>query len=70
MSDRDREQSRATFTEDAKRYHRARPAYPEALFEDLAATAALPPAPRVLEIGCGTGQATVPMATRGYRATG
>jgi cyclopropane fatty-acyl-phospholipid synthase-like methyltransferase len=58
---------RATFDEDAERYDRARPGYPAELFDDLAAFAALRPGDRVLEIGPGTGQATVPLAERGYR---
>jgi SAM-dependent methyltransferase len=46
---------------------RPRPAaYPEALFDDLASLCALGRGSRVLEIGCGTGQATVPLARRGY----
>lgn len=57
---------RQTFNEDAGRYDRARPRYPVQLFDDLAAAGAGPGA-RVLEIGCGTGQATVPLAERGYR---
>ncbi|HZC29448.1 MAG TPA: class I SAM-dependent methyltransferase, partial [Gaiellaceae bacterium] len=58
---------RATFDEDAERYDRARPGYPAELFDDLAALAGLRPGDRVLEIGPGTGQATVPLARRGYR---
>lgn len=57
---------RRTFTEDAERYDRARPRYPAQMFDDLAA-AAVPPRARVLEIGCGTGQATMALAERGYR---
>jgi SAM-dependent methyltransferase len=47
-------------------YDRARPTYPEELFDDLAALAGLRPGARLLEIGCGTGQATLPLARRGY----
>lgn len=56
---------RAIFDEDAARYDRARPGYPPTLFDGLAALAGLGPGCRVLEIGCGTGQATVPLAERG-----
>jgi SAM-dependent methyltransferase len=60
---------RETFNEDAERYDRARPRYPARMFDDLAAAFDDVGAPgaRVLEIGCGTGQATVPLAERGYR---
>jgi SAM-dependent methyltransferase len=56
---------RTTFDGDAERYDRARPGYPAALYDDLAALAGIGPGCRVLEIGCGTGQATVPLAERG-----
>jgi SAM-dependent methyltransferase len=58
---------RATFDEDAERYDRARPGYPAALFDDLQALTGLRAGDRVLEIGPGTGQATLPLARRGYR---
>ena len=61
----DGRQLRAIFDEDAERYDRARPGYPPALFDDLAALAGVGAGCRVLEIGCGTGQATVPLAARG-----
>jgi SAM-dependent methyltransferase len=61
-----REDLRTTFDTQAERYARARPGYPASLFDDLAALANLRAGARVLEIGCGTGQATVPLAERGY----
>jgi SAM-dependent methyltransferase len=48
-------------------FDRARPGYPAELFDDLAALTGLERGDRVLEIGPGTGQATVPLARRGYR---
>lgn len=54
---------RATFDESPELYDRTRPICPPALFDDLVAN--LPTGARVLEIGCGTGQATVPLAERG-----
>lgn len=56
---------RAIFDEDAELYDRARPGYPDALFDDLFVLAGIGAGSRVLEIGCGTGQATVPFAGRG-----
>ena len=58
---------RATFEQVAELYDRARPSYPAEVFDDLAALAQLRPGSRIVEIGCGTGQATVPLAQRGYR---
>lgn len=56
---------RLTFDEVAELYDRARPGYPPEVFDDLAELAGIGPSRRVLEIGCGTGQATVPLAERG-----
>lgn len=50
-------------------YHRYRPRYPEALFDDLAGQAGLSAGSRVVEIGAGTGLATGPLARRGYDVT-
>jgi len=48
-------------------YDRYRPHYPDQLFDDLAELARLEPLSQVLEIGCGTGQATHSLLERGYR---
>ena len=58
---------RSTFDQAAELYDRARPGYPAALFDDLAALTGIGPGSRVLEIGPGTGQATRPLAERGCR---
>jgi SAM-dependent methyltransferase len=65
MTDTDREMLRTTFGQDAELYDQCRPSYPPPLFTDLAALAGLGPRARVLEIGCGTGQATLPLAQLG-----
>jgi SAM-dependent methyltransferase len=57
---------RETFDEAPGLYDRVRPGYPEELFDDLERLAGLRPGSRVLELGCGTGQATVSLARRGY----
>jgi SAM-dependent methyltransferase len=67
MTQKDRERRRRVFDEAAELYDRARPGYPSALFDDLAGLAGIGPGSRVLEIGPGTGQATVPLAERGCR---
>ncbi|MGD6746913.1 class I SAM-dependent methyltransferase [Streptomyces sp. BH106] len=70
MTDTDRERLRDTFNQDAELYDRARPGYPPRMFDDLAELAGAGPGCRVLEIGCGTGKATVPLAERGCRVVG
>ena len=57
---------RASYDPIAQQYDRARPDYPAALFDDIVAYANLGDEARLLEIGCGTGQATLPLAERGY----
>jgi SAM-dependent methyltransferase len=56
---------RVTFDEVPELYDRARPSYPDELFDDMVALAGLSRGSRVLEVGCGTGQATIPLAERG-----
>jgi SAM-dependent methyltransferase len=63
----DRERLRSMFDQAAELYDRARPGYPPAMFDDLAELAGIGPGSRVLEIGPGTGQATLPLAERGYQ---
>jgi SAM-dependent methyltransferase len=56
---------RAGFDGLAQLYDRSRPTYPDALFADLVASTGIGPGKRVLEIGCGTGQASVSLARTG-----
>ncbi len=64
-TDADRER-RASFDAIPELYDRARPTYPEAVFDDLEESARLSVGSRVLEIGPGPGKATQPLAERGY----
>lgn len=65
----DRESLRRTFDGVAAHYHGARPDYPAALFDDLLAVTRLPAGDALLEVGCATGKATLPLARRGFRIT-
>jgi SAM-dependent methyltransferase len=58
---------RATFNRAAGDYDAIRPKYPQQLVDDLLALSEMPPGGRALEIGCGTGQATLPFAKRNYQ---
>ena len=57
-------EARETFEDVAELYGEVRQGYPAALFDDLVAMGALGPASRVLEVGCGAGQATGDLARR------
>lgn len=57
-----------TFDEAAELYDAVRPTYPDAVGEAMAAV--MPRSGRVLEIGSGTGQATVLLANHGYHVLG
>jgi SAM-dependent methyltransferase len=57
---------RATFDDAAELYERSRLVAPAEAFDDLVSLARLAPGARILEIGCGTGQATLPLAERGF----
>jgi SAM-dependent methyltransferase len=65
----DREQLRTTFNSAAALYHQARPEYPAELFGELVRLAGLRPGDRLLEVGCATGKATIPLARRGFEIT-
>jgi SAM-dependent methyltransferase len=69
MPDEDRERLRETFNRAAGSYDRARPDYPRELFDELIAFAGVVPGDHLLEVGCGTGKATLPLARRGFRIT-
>ncbi len=60
---------RAGFDQAAEAYQRTRPVLPPRLFGDLTRIAGLGRGDRVAEIGCGAGQATVPLAGRGLAVT-
>jgi len=60
---------RTTFDHAAERYLSARPAYPSALYDDLVTLAGLHAPADLLEVGCGPGNATLPLARQGHRIT-
>lgn len=57
------------FNEDPELYDRVRPSYPDALFADLVAIGGIDERSSVLEVGCGTGQATGSLARLGCAVT-
>lgn len=58
----DRERLRITFDEEAPLYDRARPDYPDRMFDDLVSLSGIPPDGRVLEMAGG-----VPFPTANQR---
>ncbi|HUZ26484.1 MAG TPA: methyltransferase domain-containing protein [Streptosporangiaceae bacterium] len=69
MDTSEREQLRATFDRAAGLYQEARPEYPARLYDELVAAAGIGPDDRLLEVGCATGKATLPLARRGLAIT-
>jgi ubiquinone/menaquinone biosynthesis C-methylase UbiE len=57
------------FNQVAESYDRHRPAYPDQLIDQACLSARLALGDRVLEVGCGTGQLTQSLLTRGLRVT-
>lgn len=66
---KNREARRITFDEVADLYATARRPYPDEVVDDLMQLAGLARGSEVVEIGCGTGQATLPLAARGLGIT-
>jgi SAM-dependent methyltransferase len=60
-------EQRLVFGEVAEQYDRVRPGYPESLVDEVVASLSLQRGDAVLEVGCGTGKATVSFAARGLR---
>lgn len=58
-----------SFESGAEAYDEFRPGYPDALFDDVLTYARMRSAKSVLEIGSGTGKATIPLARRGLDVT-
>ena len=60
---------RLTFNEDALNYDRLRPSYADELFDDIIRFSNLNSSKSALEIGSGTGQATLPFLRSGSKVT-
>ena len=60
---------RLRFDEAAAHYQDARPGYPQQLYTDLITLTGLPPPAALLEVGCGPGKATTPLARMGFSIT-
>lgn len=65
-STKDLEQRKVWYSPVVEAYDRARPRYPEALIQRVIEVAQLSPESRILEVGCGSGVATVDFARLGY----
>lgn len=59
-------ENKETFDAVAGEYEKYRPVYPQELFQDLIDYAGVNPSADILEIGCGTGQATSGLVERGF----
>lgn len=68
-SDSERHWLPAAFDDAAEDYDRTRPVCPPELFDHLVELTGLSAGDQVVEIGCGTGQATIPLSQRGLAVT-
>jgi SAM-dependent methyltransferase len=64
-----RTEPRFAFNEIAALYDKARPDYPDALFTDICVAARVTPGDPMLDVGCGSGQATMGFARCGLSVT-
>src|SRR5439155_445449 len=69
MAGADRRHLGRVFDEVPELYDRVRPTYPDELFADLVAITGMNERSAVLEVGCGTGQATRSLAALGCSVT-
>jgi protein-L-isoaspartate O-methyltransferase len=69
MNDKDRRHLGRVFNDVPELYDRVRPTYPDGLFADLVAITGMHARSSVLEVGCGTGQATRSLAALGCSVT-
>ncbi len=60
---------RQTFNGNADAYEAWRPGYPDQLFADITFISGIPDGGEIIEVGCGTGQATASLLGRGYKVT-
>ena len=60
---------RLTFNEDAPNYDKFRPSYTDEMYKDVIGFSSLNGSKRALEIGIGTGQATLPFLKTGCKVT-
>jgi ubiquinone/menaquinone biosynthesis C-methylase UbiE len=61
------ERRRTSFDRKAEQYDAVRPSYPDAAIDDVVTRTGLRPGGLIVEVGAGTGKATVPLAKRGFR---
>jgi trans-aconitate methyltransferase len=69
MASGERRNLRSVFNEVPELYDRVRPNYPDELVKDLAAITGMDERSAVLEVGCGTGQATRSLTGLGCSVT-